>query len=80
MEWFDSVGCRIDFSDCSSPSAGDTDADISSIFERTAADAASAIQSNASSLLVIRPEIVQKRLSLLSPLSRRVLSLALGTE
>ena len=76
--WFDSIGCSVDFSDCSSPSSGDADAAISTL-ERTAADTASALRSGASSLVVTKPEIVKKRLSLLSPLSRRVLGLALET-
>jgi hypothetical protein len=80
MRWFDSIGCCADFSDCSSPSSGDKDAAISPIFGQMAADAASAIRSGAASLVVTKPEIVKKRLGLLSPLCQRVLSLALGTE
>jgi hypothetical protein len=78
LAWFDSIGCRVDFSDCSSPTSGDKDAASSTL--QIAADAVSAIRSGASSLLVAKPEIVKTRLSLLSPLSQRVLSLALGLE
>jgi len=74
--WFDSIGCSVDFSDCSSPTSGDNESAISA-FERSAADAASAIRNGASSLVVTRTEIVENRLPSLSPLSRRVLSLVL---
>jgi hypothetical protein len=76
--WFSSIDCPVDFSDCSSPSSSDKDATISTL-ERMAAEAVSAAGSNASSLVVTKPDIVKKRLSLLSPVSHRVLSLALGT-
>jgi hypothetical protein len=79
MKWIDSIGCRVDFSDCASPSLPEKDPAFS-VFERTAADAASVIRSDASSLVVAKPEIVKKRLGSLSPLSRHVLSLALGIE
>lgn len=75
--WFDSIGCRVDFSDCASPTLGDA---TPAVFERTAVDAARAIQSNASSLVVMEAKVVKERLSLLSPLSRRVLGLALEAE
>jgi hypothetical protein len=78
-QWFDSIGCSVNFCDCSSPSWGDASA-ADSVFKQTAADAASAIRSSASSLVVMKAEAVKHRLPLLSPLSRRILSLALGTE
>jgi len=71
--WFASIGCPVDFSDCSSPTA----AEPNSAFERTAEDAVRAIRSNASSLVVATPESVKKWLPSLSSLSRRILNLAL---
>jgi hypothetical protein len=79
MRWFDSIGCHVDFSDCSSPNSGDNGAALPAL-QRTAADAAKAIRTEASSLIVTEAEIVRIRLPSLSPLSRRVLSLALGSE
>jgi hypothetical protein len=75
--WFDSIGCRVDFSDCASPTSGDASTPV---FERIAKDAIRAIQSNPSSLVVMEAELVKKQLGLLSPLSRQVLSLTLGTQ
>jgi hypothetical protein len=77
-QWFDSIGCPVDFSDCSSPNSGDENGAMAKL-ERAVADAAGAIQSCASSLVVTRPEIVKKRLASVSSVSRRVLSLALGS-
>jgi hypothetical protein len=77
--WFDSIGCPVDFSDCSIPTSGDRDTAVSA-FERITEDAARAIRSGASSLVVTKPEIVRTRLPSLSPCSRRVLSLALGSD
>jgi hypothetical protein len=77
--WFDSIGCGVNFCDCSSPSWADTSV-ADSGFKRIAADAASAIRFGASSLVVTKPEAVKNRLALLSPLSRRILTLALGIE
>jgi hypothetical protein len=74
--WFDSVGCSINFSDCSSPTA----AEPNPTFDRAVEDAVKAIKSNASALVVTDPEVVKNRLPLLSPLSRRILSLALLDE
>jgi hypothetical protein len=79
MEWFESIGCPVDFYDCSIPGAGDKEGALS-LFESAATNAANAIKSNAASLVVGRPEVVHERLSLLSPLTRRVLRLALGTQ
>jgi hypothetical protein len=77
--WFDSIGCPVDFSDCSSPTSSNKDAVISTL-ERMAADAAGAIGSGASSLVVTDPEIVKNRLPSISPVSARILSVALGRE
>jgi hypothetical protein len=77
--WFDSTGCHLDFSDCSSPTSAEAYVPTST-FERITADAASAIRSTASCLVVTNPETVRNRLALLSPLSQRVLSLVLGSK
>lgn len=76
-KWFDSIGCSGDFSDCSLPSSIEPDLGLPS-FRRTAEDAASAIRSNASSLVVTDPTIIENWLPSMSPLSRWMLSLALG--
>jgi hypothetical protein len=75
--WFDSIGCGVDFSDCAIPTSGDAP---TAIFEQTAKDAARAIQSNSFSLVVMEARLAKKRLDLLSPLSRHILSLAIGTQ
>jgi hypothetical protein len=74
--WFDSIGCDVDFSDCSSPARVELDRK----FEQGVEDAVSAIRSNASSLVVTKPEIVKNWLPSLSSRSRRVLSMALESE
>ena len=77
--WFDSIGCSVDFSDCSSPTSSELHL-RSPLFERTVEDAVRAIRSGASSLVVTDPNAVKKWLPSLSPLSRRILSLALAGE
>jgi hypothetical protein len=77
--WFDSHGCPVNFSDCSSPISSDKEAIISAL-ERMAADTANAIGTGASSLIVTDPEVVKSRLLAISPLSARILSLALGRD
>ena len=74
--WFDSIGCPVDFSDCASP----TSPELFSSSESTVEDAVSALRSSASSLVVTDPKVVTKWLPSLSPLSRRILSLALKGE
>ena len=77
--WFDSIGCPVDFSDCSSPVS--TELHLRSpVFERTLEDTVSAIRSGASSLVITNPTVVNKWLPSLSPLSKRILSLALEGE
>jgi hypothetical protein len=71
-QWFAAVGLRVDFSDCSSPTAAESNA----TFERAVEDAVNALQTNASSLVVSEPEMVGKWWPVLSPLSRRLLELA----
>jgi hypothetical protein len=70
--WFDSIGCPIDFADCCSPiSAAGREA------ETTAELAARAIRTNASSLVVTKPDVVEKQLPAVTMLSRQVLKSAL---
>jgi hypothetical protein len=71
-QWFASIGLRVDFSDCSSPTA----AEPNPTFERAVKDAVNAILSNASSLIVSKPEVVKKWWPALSSRSRRILELA----
>jgi hypothetical protein len=77
--WFDSISCSVDFSDCSSPTSSELHL-RSPLFERTVEDAAGAIRSGASSLVITDPKAVEKWLPSLSPLSRWILRLALGAE
>jgi hypothetical protein len=72
-QWFSSIDCRVDFSDCSSPTAAE-----STTFEQTVEEAVSAIRSNASSLVVAEPDVIKKWLPSLSPRSRRILDLAVA--
>jgi hypothetical protein len=71
--WFASIGCPVDFSDCSSRIA----VEPNFAFERAAEDAVRAIRSNASSLVITEPESVRNWLPLLSSLSKRTLNLVL---
>jgi hypothetical protein len=72
-QWFSSIGCPIDFSDCSSPTAAEP-----TTFEQTVEHAVSAVRSNAASLVVTKPDVVKKRLPSLSPLSKQILELAIA--
>jgi hypothetical protein len=77
-QWLKSNGCdSIDFSDCSIPSANES---ANPLFERTVEAAASAIRSHASSLVIADLKAVEKWMPSACPLSRRVLSLALGAR
>jgi hypothetical protein len=75
-QWFDSVRCSADFSDCSLPT--NTQPHVN--FERALEDVAKAIRSSAAALVIADPAVVRKWLPSLSPLSRRVLNLALGVD
>jgi hypothetical protein len=79
MEWFESIGCPIDFSDCASPSSSKLPIAVSD-FERMLFDAAMTIRTKAAALVVAEPEIVRQRLGSLSPRSGRILQLALEKE
>jgi hypothetical protein len=76
-QWFESIGCPTDFYDCSIPTSSNLNSES---FGRTVEEATCAIRSGASSLVVTDPKTIEKRLPLLSPLSRSVLSMALGGE
>jgi hypothetical protein len=75
-QWFDFIGCPVDFSDCSSPISTDPDP----AFERVIDQAVRAVRSNASSLVVTRTDTVKKWLPSLFPLSRQILNSALGID
>jgi hypothetical protein len=74
--WFGTLGCAIDFTDCTTPSAQSSLPDAA-LLEAMAAKAAAAIRSNASTLVVADAAAVAQRLSSLSACSRRVLEQAL---
>ncbi len=76
---FDSIGCSVDFSDCSSPISSELHLHPP-LFEQTVEDTVSAIRSGASSLVITDPKLVKKWLPSLSPISKRILSLALEDE
>src|SRR5262249_9785429 len=76
-DWFQTIGCPIDFSDCASPSYSELPVPLAE-FDRMLDDAARAIRSNASTLVVSNPNVMRKRLASLSPLSTRLLRSALA--
>jgi len=78
-QWFQTIGCPIDFSDCASPSYTEFPVPQAE-FGRMLRDAAQAIQSSGSGLVIADPSTIRKRLASLSPLSKRALRLALGDE
>lgn len=78
-KWLNSIGCSVDFSDCSLPTSTLLHAH-SPLFERTVKDTARAIGTHAASLVVTHPKVVEQKLPLLSPLSQQVLRVALGNE
>jgi hypothetical protein len=76
-KWLTSIGCSVDFSDCSLPTS--TLLHVHSpLFERTVKDTTRAIRTHAAPLVIANPKVVEQKLPLLSPLSQRVLRLALG--
>lgn len=75
--WFRSSGCTVDFADCATPAAGETQSSPDA-FARAVEEATAAIRSAASSLVIASPETVAERLAVLSPPSGRILGLALG--
>jgi hypothetical protein len=75
-DWFKTIGCSIDFSDCASPSWGKLPVPPSE-FERIMGDAVTAIRTNAASLVIADPDVIRKRLASLSPLSGQVLDMSI---
>jgi hypothetical protein len=76
-KWLESIGCSVDFSDCLLPTS--TTLNVRSpLFEQTVKAAASAIRSDAASLLIVQPKALEQKLSSVCPLSQWVLRLALG--
>jgi hypothetical protein len=71
-QWFASAGCHVDFSDCCSPIAAEPNAQ----FERAVEDAVKAIRSNASSLVLCKPDIIIKWWPALSGLTRQIIETA----
>jgi hypothetical protein len=78
-EWFDSIGCSADFSDCASPTAN-TPLIPATEFDRMLDDAVTAIRSEASSLVISEPGAIKDKLASLSSASRGVLLSALGRD
>jgi len=76
-QWFESINCAADFSDCSIPTSGEP---FSDSFEQAVREAVGAIRSGASSLVVTDPEAVKKWLPSTSPLSSWVLRFALAGD
>jgi len=74
--WLGTLGCTIDFADCKTPSAGSSPGDAA-LLAAMATEAAAAIRSNASTLVVADAATVAQRLMSLSASSRRVLEQAL---
>jgi hypothetical protein len=74
--WFATIGCPVDFSDCASPSWDELPVSRSE-FEHLVEDATTAIRSKAAPLVIATPDAIRGRLALLSPLSGKVLRMAL---
>jgi hypothetical protein len=75
-QWFARIGCRVDFLDCASPSWDELPVSRSE-FEHLVEDATTAIRSKAAPLVIAAPDAIRGRLALLSPLSGKVLRMAL---
>jgi hypothetical protein len=67
--WFQSTGCRVDFSDCSSPTSKARSGDVYKALE----PAIEAIRSNASSLVVALPQRIRSHVAALSSESAEIL-------
>lgn len=77
-EWFATIGCPADFSDCALPSG---ELQVPSVLsDQMVEEAVCALRSGASSLVITNPDAIKKWLPSLSPLSRQILSLALGDK
>jgi hypothetical protein len=67
--WYQSIGCRVDFSDCASPISEQRSDEAN----KALALAINAVRSNASSLVVAVPDVVKKRAAELSPENGKIL-------
>ncbi len=76
MEWFETIGCPLDFSDCASPSSSQLPIPANE-FEHMLEEAGTATRTSAAALVIAQPAIVRTRLGSLSPLSSKVLQSAL---
>jgi len=74
--WFETIGCPIDFSDCASPSSNQV-LFPENEFERMIDEATEAVRTNAAALAITDADVVRQWLASLSPLSSKVLRLAL---
>lgn len=77
--WFGTVGCQIDFSDCAIPSS-DKILEPKEPFDPLMREALKAIRSNASSLVLVSPNEIKKRLASLSDASGEVLLSAVDVK
>ena len=68
-DWYQSMGCLIDFSDCASPTSKERSGVTTKVFGL----AIDAIRSNASSLVVALPDKAKKRIAVLAPESKELL-------
>jgi hypothetical protein len=76
-QWFEALGCPIDFSDCASPSSSESPVSANE-FEQLLGNAITAILTKAAPLVVADLDVVEQRLALLSQPSSDILRLALG--
>lgn len=73
QNWFDAIGCPIEFNDCNSPSiARGALADRAAMFD----SAVNAIRSNASQLMMVDPAAVKIHSHSLSPITKNLLDAA----
>jgi len=79
MEWFQSMCCPVDFSDCAIPSLNKWPV-AANEFERVLTDTVTAIRIKAAALVIAEPEIVRKKLESLSPLSGKILRSTLENQ
>ena len=68
-DWYQSIGCHIDFSDCASPNSKEKSGEAT----RALGSAIDAIRSNSSSLVVALPGEARRRVAALSPESAEIL-------
>jgi hypothetical protein len=74
--WFRTLGCVVDFGDCATPTAGESQSGLD-MFYGAVEEAAGAIRSGASPLVLAGLDAVAERLPLLSASTSQVLQLVL---